>query len=460
MPRFSLSNTRLSAWKLIALGGFLTFLLTLYTLHPSSSSLLPSSLTDVFSRPPIQTTPCPPRLWASGQWEPISPRAPSSANVSSPADVLALDGFQGCASDREYKWHLAAEEDQFDRFPDVVSYVWTPPETCDVRSLEGRGREQLVKELVEDGGWLLIGDSVTENHFFSLSCLLYPHVIATPNYTLNPYWDRAWPQNLYLNPDSPLVPYLKPPAGFNMSITPLVTFRRVDLMLTQEQLTDVYHSLHPEQAQNEQFQLFGGDQVWELPPSEYLSLFTAPLPEANYGTLITSTAGHWTVGTIPGLKNDNLPGSGIQNVIDFFEDAMQVWAGMIQGWMDGEAKTGNGGKTAGGKMRQVVVRAYLPGHDGCHYIMHPWRTYEQENMKLPYNWGSIGTFNGIFENILSAPQYKNVHYLPIDRPALLRPDAHAGGDCLHLISGSGVIEGWTQYIWHYVTRELDTLAQP
>ncbi len=182
-----------------------------------------------------------------------------------------------------------------------------------------------------------------------------------------------------------------------MSITPLVTFRRVDLMLTQEQLTDVYHSLHPEQAQNEQFQLFGGDQVWELPPSEYLSLFTAPLPEANYGTLITSTAGHWTVGTIPGLKNDNLPGSGIQNVIDFFEDAMQVWAGMIQGWMDGEAKTGNGGKTAGGKMRQVVVRAYLPGHDGCHYIMHPWRTYEQENMKLPYNWGSIGTFNGIFE---------------------------------------------------------------
>ncbi len=157
MPRFSLSNTRLSAWKLIALGGFLTFLLTLYTLHPSSSSLLPSSLTDVFSRPPIQTTPCPPRLWASGQWEPISPRAPSSANVSSPADVLALDGFQGCASDREYKWHLAAEEDQFDRFPDVVSYVWTPPETCDVRSLEGRGREQLVKELVEDGGWLLIG---------------------------------------------------------------------------------------------------------------------------------------------------------------------------------------------------------------------------------------------------------------------------------------------------------------
>ena len=78
----------------------------------------------------------------------------SSSTVQSVADVLALEGFQGCASDSEYKWHLAADEDQWDRFPDVASYVWTPPDECNVRPLD---TEALVQDLVEKGGWLLIG---------------------------------------------------------------------------------------------------------------------------------------------------------------------------------------------------------------------------------------------------------------------------------------------------------------
>lgn len=232
--------------------------------------------------------------------------------------------------------------------------------------------------------------------------MLYPHVRATPNYTENPYWDRAWPQNLYLNPDSPLVDELHFPEGFNISITPLVTFRRVDLLLTQEQLQDLYHNTQPYHAAQKDFNLLGGDQVWEFAPSEYLSLFTAPLPEANYGTMIVSTAGHWTVGTFPGLRDDSMLGEGIGNVLDFFEDAMRVWARMVQGWMSGaehsaERNEGGGAVTKGGRRRQIVVRAYLPGHDGCHYIMNPWRTYEQANKKLPYNWAEIKLFNREFQ---------------------------------------------------------------
>ena len=56
--------------------------------------------------------------------------------------------------------------------------------------------------------------------------------------------------------------------------------------------------------------------------------------------------------------------------------------------------------------------------------------------------------------VLDSRKYPDIHFLPIDRPALLRPDAHSAGDCLHIMSGAGVLEGWTQYIWHYVTVEL------
>lgn len=230
--------------------------------------------------------------------------------------------------------------------------------------------------------------------------MLYPDVIATPNYTLNPYFDRAWPQNLYLNPESPLVSKLRPPKGFNISVTPLVTFRRVDLLLTKDQLDEVYSTLHPERADTPGFSVLGGDDAWEIPPSEYMSLFTAPLPEANYGTMVVSSAGHWTVGTFRGLRNDAMPYNGIQNVMDFFGEVTEVWSGIVQGWLKGAGRdrtTGAGQYTVGGRKRQVVVRSYLPGHDRCHLIFSPWTWYEQGGTELSYNWGQIPGLNSIFQ---------------------------------------------------------------
>ncbi|OBZ70729.1 hypothetical protein A0H81_09456 [Grifola frondosa] len=357
--------------------------------------------------------------------------------MSQSADALEFMGFQGCASDREYYWHLAADTERlWDRFPGVTSWEWTPADGCEVRPLEPAA---MVKDMVEQGGWLLIGDSVTENHFFSLSCLLYPHVRATPNYTENPYFDRAWPQHLYLSPSSPLLPTLALPPDFNISSTPLVTFRRVDLLLAQPQLEALYHTLRP----NASAPLFSEEQFWSLAPEEYMALFDAP--GARYGTLVVSTAGHWTTTLLAGFQDEG----GIEGVLEFFRAAMARWADEVQRAMDASARAAGRRR----RRRQVVVRAYLPGHEDCHDERAPWTEWHPFRWNW-YNWASIGEFNAVFENVTKEGEYPDIHFLPIDRPALLRPDAHSSGDCLHIMSGAGVLEGWSHYIWHYVTREI------
>ena len=150
MPRLPLAHRSL-ATRLVLVGGFVTFLLMLYTMHPSSARIR-SSVSDIFSA--RQRSECTPQDWASGQWvRRVSPRT-SRQNATSVADVLEFQGFEGCASDREYKWHLAAEDDQLDRYPEVTAYEWTPPPTCKARRFD---REAFVQDLVEKGGWLLLG---------------------------------------------------------------------------------------------------------------------------------------------------------------------------------------------------------------------------------------------------------------------------------------------------------------
>ncbi|KDQ55677.1 hypothetical protein JAAARDRAFT_133460 [Jaapia argillacea MUCL 33604] len=372
-------------------------------------------------------------------------------------DALKFAGWEGCAADREFYWHLGSDTpEQWDRFPNVSSWSWTPEEGCDVRPLHNG---QFVRDLVETGGWLLLGDSMTENHFFSLSCILYPHVIATPNYTENPYYDRAWAQHLYLSPSSPLVSALSFPPGFDITITPLVTFRRIDLLLSQPELVGLHHKLHAdEESLTDNYTLFSDETTWNMSPSEYMPIFLAPLPEANYGTLIVSTGGHWTTTLFQGYRDESLTSSGygILNLLSFFRESMDLFASMVQKAINEDrVRQAVQAKGAGRRVveRKVVARAYLPGHEDCHSWREPWSVYKPFVWNW-YNWAWIGDFNRVFEEVLSKPDYPNVHFLPIDTPALLRPDAHATGDCLHIMTGTGVMEGWSHYIWHFVTKEL------
>lgn len=215
---------------------------------------------------------------------------------------------------------------------------------------------------------------------------------ATPNYTENPYFDRAWPQHLYLNPSSPLVPSLSLPANFSIEKTPLVTFRRVDLLLEKQELIDLHRELYNPPAN---FSLFSEEGFWSLSPKEYMPIFTAPAPEANYGTLIASTGGHWTTTLLHGFHDESKEhsGYGIFDVLEFFEKAMQKWAKDVQDALYADQRNGNLGVKI---PRKVVVRAYLPGHEDCRNIYEPW-TYWHPYKWNWYNWAWIGNFNQVFQ---------------------------------------------------------------
>ncbi|EIN11174.1 hypothetical protein PUNSTDRAFT_82721 [Punctularia strigosozonata HHB-11173 SS5] len=383
-------------------------------------------------------------------------------------DVLEFAGMEGCAADREYAWHLGADKpDKWDRFPGAMEWEWEPGRGCD--DLRPMSKENMVRDMVEEGGWLLIGDSVTENHFFSLSCLLYPHVRATPNYTENPYFDRAWPQHLYLSPQSPLLPSLSLPPGFSISSTPLVTFRRVDLLLSGPELESLYATSLPALAASKP--LFSDEKYWSLSPKEYVDDLFLP---GRYSTLVLSTGGHWTTTLLSAFRDDSAPqdGYGISGVLAFFHDAMALWASTVQRSLDSyrsgseyddlEGASGATPNAAAAVPKRVVVRAYLPGHEDCHDYGEPWTAVKPMRWNW-YNWASIKDFNSIFETLLNGGEgrrrYPDLHFLPIDRPALLRPDAHAAGDCLHIMTGAGVLEGWSHYIWHFVTREIPAMVR-
>jgi hypothetical protein len=97
---------------------------------------------------------CSPQAYAEGSWS-YHPRT-TAMNMTSSEDALAFSGFEKCASSREYYWHLASDkEDQWDRFPGAHSWEWIPGKQC--KGMKSLNPEDLVRALVEDGGWYLVG---------------------------------------------------------------------------------------------------------------------------------------------------------------------------------------------------------------------------------------------------------------------------------------------------------------
>lgn len=152
-------NPRSLTGKMITLVALLTFMLALYTY--TSQSTYTFSLPDmsIFSKPRTRGT-CPPQAWNHGRWEPSPPPTNLTA-MTDRSDALQFAGFQGCAADREYFWHLASDsESQWDRWPGVSSWKWKPSDECDVRPLDAT---EMLRDMVEDGGWLLMGGQFHSN---------------------------------------------------------------------------------------------------------------------------------------------------------------------------------------------------------------------------------------------------------------------------------------------------------
>lgn len=150
----------------------------------------------------------------------------------------------------------------------------------------------------------------------------------------------------------------------------------------------------PDIQEESRFKLFSDEAVWTMSPFEYLKLFMAPLPTARYSTLIVSTAGHWTTTLLGGLRDESKEdsGYGIESVLELFRESMKVWAGEVQRALledqRRQMREAVKGSIGGHRLReravnrQVVVRAYLPGHENCRNVKTPW----EEWAPYTYNW--------------------------------------------------------------------------
>lgn len=243
-------------------------------------------------------------------------------------------------------------------------------------------------------------------------------------------YDRKFPQNLYLNPTSPLLQSdsftpsnpLRLPSGFNITETPLVTFNRADLLWSQDELLEMHKELHPEiYGEDPEFKLFGDEVTYTMSPDTYLDTFTQPLPQGNYATMVVSTAGHWTVGLFRGYQKvrpgtggvaskllfgnqtELMAGSaepmtfpegeavlGYDGLLAFFGEAMDRWAEKVHARLAASTMPDQ-------SRRQVVLRPYLPGHIECHKRREPFKEIQPLPENEYWNWGAVWKYNRLFE---------------------------------------------------------------
>ena len=103
---------------------------------------------------------CSAEAFSSGRW--VWDPKTSITQMTSKEQALAFSGIESCASDREVWWNLGADrEEQWFRFPKVQSYKWEVGSEC--KGLRALDPGELLKDLVEKGGWYLVGGSFLSN---------------------------------------------------------------------------------------------------------------------------------------------------------------------------------------------------------------------------------------------------------------------------------------------------------
>lgn len=147
------ASTRRQAVRLIALGGLITVLLAFYTYCSGYIFEFEFDENKLYTNE-LATT-CTPQAYSRGKWVHRTLNTPKR-NMTAMDDVLDFAGYKGCASDREYYWHLGADnKPTWDRFPGATEWEWQPGPGCErMRPLEPT---EIMRDMVEQGGWLLIG---------------------------------------------------------------------------------------------------------------------------------------------------------------------------------------------------------------------------------------------------------------------------------------------------------------
>lgn len=121
---------------------------------------------------------CSSHSWSNGQWIKRQETKPVLNNFG---DILHWSGFPAsyCTCNRLPKtnlgvpWDKNNTEENWDWRAEVGSYRWQPGCEQNERRLKPQFTPQsLINDLVQEGGWLLIGDSLSAQWFLSLSCIL------------------------------------------------------------------------------------------------------------------------------------------------------------------------------------------------------------------------------------------------------------------------------------------------
>ncbi|EJD42309.1 hypothetical protein AURDEDRAFT_152915 [Auricularia subglabra TFB-10046 SS5] len=401
---------------------------------PSTSSTLPKALQGFSGQPR-----CPNERWLDGQWV---QRPPPHPTMAGPSDVYRVSGFTGCTSSLETWIHLANENSSWwDWRAKLSTYDWQPRRGCQLAPFD---KQKVILRMLKYGGWHFVGDAETEMHFFSLSCMLHPYVRHAPFFHRGGGWKRSWAQYLYLDTTHPWVQTLlekQLPLGFRADLTPLVTHKRIDLLFSLPELSDVGAWVADPTADPTTYWDTGTWPVITQSALEWIGTFNAQLPAGRYGVLIISTGANWLPGLFKGARG------GMPEVVRLWRVAMNLLVARLVAMLENDKL----------RHRVVLFRGAVHGHEGCEKdaVRHAGPV-----SKVPplgdkfYNWRWLPHMNDVLEEVIKAHNHPRLRFLRLDRPALLRPDAHTFQSCSHYIVGSGVLEDWTIYINHFLQHEI------
>lgn len=427
--------------------------------------------------------------WHRGEWYlGLVPPGSQPGPISSPENAVGPQG----------EWPMSKYRRQ------AAGWVWEPAtEVCDeevelpwyemsevagTSGEEDEGTVRLLQDLIDRGGWLILGDSLSEGHFMSLSCTLFPHVRAVWPYPAMSEWRQIKEEHLLLSRESPLIAAgkLVVPDDWDWDGTPLVSHVRTDHGLAPIELVRTYKDLHasppnetsrfvelisPASRANLQplltdVETFSPtlDYMLELflrpsgprnitteispsygastTPADAIELERRTTQSARYRALIFSTGAHFS------SRHFNLPSTAAH--LEFFDLVVSTFLDKVAEALEKASEHEK-------RDKEVIVRPTSNGHDDCHAAKGPLKDVDR-NKSSKYSWNDMWDMNDRAEALVQKLAHPQVSWLDITRPSTLRPDAHTNDDCLHLSMGTGVVEGWTRYLAYWLREKASADA--
>ncbi|TKA52847.1 hypothetical protein B0A53_04543 [Rhodotorula sp. CCFEE 5036] len=409
--------------------------------------------------------------WHRGDWYlGLVPPGSQPGPISSPENAAGPQG----------EWPMSRYRRQ------AAGWVWEPgTEVCDEEvelpwyemsevvvagtlGEEDEGTVRLLQDLIDRGGWLILGDSLSEGHFMSLSCTLFPHVRAVWPYPAMSEWRQIKEEHLLLSRESPLVAAgrLVVPDDWDWDGTPLVSHVRTDHGLAPIELVQAYEDLRssppnetsrfaellsPASRANPQPLLT--DVETFSPTLDYmLELFLRPSGPRNITTEISPSYGASTT-PADAIELERRTTQSARYRALIFSTGAHFSSRHFNLVVEALGKASEDEK----RDKEVIVRPTSNGHDDCHAAKGPLKDVDRNKSSM-YSWKDMWDMNDRAEALVQKLAHPQVSWLDITRPSTLRPDAHTNDDCLHLSMGTGVVEGWTRYLAYWLREKASAEA--